>query len=67
METEVRLRIVLVDPPAGVDFGVQDGKGNDYTTIQKQRSKGADLTFEFTVTVKDNREDGLPNFLGSLT
>ena len=38
-ETEVRLRIVLVDPPPGVDFGVQEGKGNDYTTIQKQRSK----------------------------
>src|SRR5438874_35757 len=66
MESEVRLRIVLVAPPAGVDFGVQDGKGNDCTTIQKQRSKGADLTFEFTVTVKDNREDGLPNFLGPL-
>ena len=66
METELPLRIVLVAPPAGVDFGVQDGKGNDYTTIQKQRSKGADLTFEFTLTVKDNREDGLPNFLGPL-
>lgn len=66
-EAEVRLRIVLVGPPAGVDFGVQEGKGNDYTTIQKQRSKDADLTFEFTVTIKDNREDGLPNFLGPLT
>ncbi|TNV71590.1 hypothetical protein FGO68_gene15034 [Halteria grandinella] len=66
-EADVRLRIVLVDPPPGVDFGVQEGKGNDYTTIQKQRSKGADLTFEFTVTVKDNRDDGLPNFLGPLT
>ncbi len=67
METELRLRIVLVAPPAGVDFGVQDGKGSDYTTIQKQRSKGADLNFEFTVTVKDNRDDGLPNLLGQLT
>ena len=65
-EAEVRLRIVLVAPPAGVDFGVQEGKGNDYTTIHKQRSKDADLTFEFTVTVKDNREDSLPNFLGPL-
>jgi Family of unknown function (DUF5990) len=67
METELRLRIVLVAPPAGVDFGLQDGKGSDYTTIQKQRSKGADLTFEFTATVKDNRNDGSPNFLGPLT
>lgn len=66
MEAEIRLRIVLVAPPAGVDFGIQEGKGNDYTTIQKQRSKGADLTFEFTVMVKDNRDDGLPNFLGPL-
>ena len=65
-EAEVRLRIVLVAPPASVDFGVQEGKGNDHTTIHKQRSKDADLTFEFTVTVKDNREDGLPNFLGPL-
>ena len=39
----------------------------DYKTIQKQRSKDADLSFEFTVTVKDNRDDGLPNFLGPLT
>ena len=65
-ESEVRLRIILVAPPAGVDFGVQDGKGSDYKTIQKQRSKHADLTFEITATVKDNRDDGLPNFLGTL-
>ena len=65
-EGEVRLRIVLVAPPAGVDFGVQEGKGSDYTTIQKQRSKDSELTFEFVVTVKDNRDDGLPNFLGRL-
>jgi len=66
-EGELRLRLVLTAPPPGVDFGVQQGKGTDYTTIQKQRSKVGDLTFEFVVTVKDNREDGLPNFLGPLT
>ena len=65
-EAEVRLRVVLVAPPAGVDFGIQQGKGNDYTTIHTQRSNDADLAFEFTVTVKDNRDDGLPNFLGPL-
>lgn len=67
MEAEVRVRIVLIAPPAGVDFGIQEGKGSNYKTIQKQRSKGADLTFEFMVTIKDNRDDGLPNFLGPLT
>jgi hypothetical protein len=65
-DAEVRLRIVLNAPPAGVDFGIQRGKGSKYTAIVKQRSKGADLTFEFTVTIKDNRVDGLPNFLGQL-
>src|SRR4051794_13935741 len=65
-DAEVRLRIVLIAPPAGVDFGIQQGSGKDYTTILKQRSKGADLTFEFTVTIKDNRDDGSPNFRGQL-
>ncbi len=64
METECRLRIVLVAPPSGVDFGLQQGKGSNYTTVQKQRSSGNDLSFTCTITVKNNRKDGLPNFLG---
>ncbi len=67
MATEVSLRIILVAPPAGVDFGIQHGKGNDYTTILTQRSKGTDLKFEFTVTVKDGADDELPNFHGPLS
>jgi Family of unknown function (DUF5990) len=66
METEVHLRIVLTSPQPGVDFGLQSGKGSKYQTIQKQRSKVKDLSFDCTVTVKDNRDDGLPNFLGPL-
>jgi Family of unknown function (DUF5990) len=65
-ESEVRLRLVLAAPPPGVDFGVQEGQGSGYTTIHRQRSDGADLTFEFTMTVRDNRDDGLPNFTGPL-
>ncbi len=67
MDIELRLRIVLNAPPSGVDFGLQEGKGHSYETIQKQTSKGQDLTFDCAVTVKDNRDDGLPNFPGSLT
>src|ERR1700730_14322404 len=67
MEVELRLNIVLQGPPTGVDFGLQQGRGHDYMTIQKQRSNGTDLSFACTVTVKDNREDGRPNFLGALT
>ena len=49
---DVKLRIILENPPAGVDFGLQRGRGNDYETVQKQRSAGADLTFEFSVPWK---------------
>jgi hypothetical protein len=64
MEVELRLRIVLECPPAGVDFGLQQGRGADYRTVQTQRSQGHDLGFDGTVTAKDGRGDGLPDFLG---
>ena len=66
MERELILRIVLEKPPAGVDFGLQKGRGSNYETIQKQRSEGNDLSFEFTVGVKFGPKDAQPGFLGSL-
>lgn len=60
---EVALRIVLQQPPAGVDFALQKGRGSAYETVQKQRSKGVDLEFDFTVTVKTGNEV-LPDFAG---
>jgi len=67
MELKLNLRIVLEQPPPGVDFGLQLGQGRDYETIQKQQSNGTDLSFDCSVTVRNNRPDGLPNFLGPLT
>ena len=67
IESTVQLRIVLTAPPSGVAFGIQEGKGNDYKTIQIQESRGDDVAFCCSVTVKNNRTDGLPNFLGPLT
>jgi hypothetical protein len=61
------LRIILIDPPSGVDFGIQEGKGNDYKTIAVQRSKSGKLVLECTITVKGNRADGLPNFAGPIS
>jgi hypothetical protein len=67
MELELKLRIILQEPPRGVDFGLQMGHGTGYQTIEKQqRAKTSDLSFNGAVTVKDNRADGLPNFLGPL-
>ena len=66
MERELMLRIVLEAPPPGVDFGLQQGHGNDYDIVQKQRSRTGDLTFTFTVRAKEN-SDGAANFLGPFT
>lgn len=63
---ELALRLVLERPPAGVDFGLQKGRGSGYETIQKQRSETKDLCFEFSVEVKAGRKDALPVFVGPL-
>jgi hypothetical protein len=66
-EIAVPLRIVLVAPPPGVDFGIQEGKGNDYKTIAVQRSKVGSLSLECAIQVKGNRSDGPPNFGGPIS
>ncbi len=63
MNQELTLKIILENPPVGVDFGLQKGSGNNYETIQIQRSGDKNLEFEFPITVKLNK-DGHPNFLG---
>ena len=64
MEPELTLRIVLEKPPKGVDFGVQKGRGSEYETVQKQRSKGNDLVFAFTVGVKAGSKTAAPILFG---
>jgi hypothetical protein len=63
MERQVTLRVIVERPLIGVDFGVQEGHGNEYKTIQKQRFTKEDLRFEFPIRVKEGK-DGQPNFLG---
>ena len=64
MEIEVPIQLVLADPPDGVDFGIQKGSGARYETLFVQRRGRNDIRFRFSITAKDNRNDGLPNFLG---
>ncbi len=66
MEPEITLRIVLEAPPAGVDFGIQKGRGSLFEVIQKQRSKGPDLSFEFSVGVRNADGSGTPDFSGPM-
>ena len=49
----MKLRIVVERPPKGVDYGLQKGRGGAYEVVQKQRSKGKDLIFEFEPAMKD--------------
>ena len=63
MENELTLRIKLLKPPAGVDFGLQKGAGRDYETVQRQRSGGEDLKFEFSVRIK-TIDNSMANVLG---
>lgn len=46
----VRLRILVRDPPADVNFGVQHGRAG---VVDAQRGVGKDLVFEFPLTVAD--------------
>ncbi len=62
----MRLRIVLVDPPSGVDFGIQQGRGRDYKTIAVQRSQSGSLQLDCSIEVKGTRVDGPPNFVGPI-
>jgi hypothetical protein len=64
MTRELTFRILLEKPPAGTDFGLQKGRGIPYETVQKQRSVGGNLQFEFTVQPKPGSNGAAPNLLG---
>ena len=57
MESELPVRLVLVDPPSGVDFGIQRGRGAEYETVCVQQRTRGDVCFDFFLTVADNRKE----------
>lgn len=63
MESEISLEIVLVAPPKGVGFCLQEGKSE---LIDYQVSAGENVRFNFSVRVKQGKL-GTPNFLGTFT
>lgn len=62
---DIIVRIVLVSPPVGVDYGIQRGTGSDYDTIFIQRPSNprAQIVFDVPITVTE-RPDGQPTFGG---
>jgi hypothetical protein len=63
-QSEVPVRLVLIDPPPGVDFGIQRGRGSAGEAYSVQRSSGGDLSFEFSLTVAGTAKNHRPNFGG---
>lgn len=57
MASGLTLRIVIEQPPKGVDFALQKGNGSVYETVQRQRSDGSDIAFEFQPSIKDGVSD----------
>ena len=62
MKSSLPIRIELVDPPAGVAYGVQRGKGSQYSVDLTQMPKRGDVTFDFAIEVSE--KGGVPNFSG---
>ena len=57
MDNEIIARIILTNPPTGIDFALQKGKGSKYECVQIQRSEKAELQFEFPLHIKSNNEN----------
>ncbi len=66
MEHILTVKIILEKPTPGVDYGLQEGKGNDFKTIQTKRGNGKDLEFKCSVRVNFT-DDKNPVFLGPCT
>ena len=62
MARELTLRIIIEQPPPGVDFALQKGSGNAYEPVQRQRSEGKDLAFEFQPLIRE----GVSNSMAAL-
>jgi hypothetical protein len=59
-DRELRLRIVVVDPPAGVVFALRRGKQE---LVSPTMAAGVDLSFDLTVRVRSEGDEP-PNLLG---
>ncbi|HYC27562.1 MAG TPA: DUF5990 family protein [Chitinophagaceae bacterium] len=62
MNNELPFRIILERPTVGIDYGLQEGQGSKYKTVQTKRSDGGNIVFDFNVKYKI--ADGQPVFSG---
>lgn len=62
-DTELRLRVHVLDPPEGVRIQMQRGRAD---LVPPARESGRALEFDFAVRIGE-RPNGEPNFLGPFT
>jgi hypothetical protein len=62
MIRSVPLRITLIKPPPGVPFCLQQGKDD---LVPPSSDSGEITSFDFTVNIANDRNDGPPKFRGS--
>ena len=64
MNANIPVRLILVNPPPGVAFGVQKGRGAQYETLLVQLSGTGDLSFDFSLTLTGVERGKPPHFVG---
>ena len=65
MTNELHLTIVLADPPEGFAFCLQRGKGAKAERLAYTEAAGNDIAFDLTVTVRQGKIQGMPDFAGA--
>ena len=60
MEYKIPMRIVVVNPPVGVNFSLE----NNGKLVSVTHSTGDDIAFDFDAVVKPQRNKRFPNFTG---
>ncbi|MBO0948246.1 hypothetical protein J2I46_06620 [Fibrella sp. HMF5405] len=58
-ESIVEFRLIVEKPVVGAVYGVQQGSGSKYETLQKQTAGSAALIFNIALPAKRNKEGNL--------
>ena len=64
MDDELRLTIVLAEPPEGFAFCLQRGKGAKSERLDYVEATGDDISFDLAVTARQGKIKGMPDFAG---
>ena len=64
MPSDLDLKIVVADPPAGHAFCLQRGKGAKAERLDYVEAADDDIPFDLTVTLRQGKQPDMPDFGG---